>query len=212
MNHERRPHVDRPAEPRGRRGVVDDERDASVVGDARERGDVGDVAARIGDRFTEDRPGVAVDGCADRVLVLGVDETGGPAEAADRLAELRDGAAIEPGGGDEVAPRPHQRKQRQDLRRVPRGAADGADSAFQRRHPLPQHGNGGVRQPRIDEPDLLEVEERRGVVGVAEHIGGGLVDRRLARAGRRVGPAPGMDLQRVEAVVLGLGHDRPPFR
>jgi len=41
------------------------------------------------------------------------------------------------------------------------------------------------------------------MVGVAEHIGGRLVDRRLARAGRRVGPGTGMDLQRVETVAGG---------
>ena len=44
------------------------------------------------------------------------------------------------------------------------------------------------------------------VVGVAELVGGGLVDRHLPRAGGRVGRGARMDLQRIEL----LGHLRPP--
>jgi hypothetical protein len=95
----------------------------------------------------------------------------------------------------------HQREQRHDLRGMARGAAHRADAALQRRDAFLQHGDGGVGQARIDEADLLQVEQRRGMVGVAEHIGGGLVDRRLARAGGRVGPGACVDLERVEAVV-----------
>ena len=105
-----------------------------------------------------------------------------------------------------LQPRRHQREERHDLRRVARGAAD------RRRRRLRASAmrscsarDGRVGQARIDVADFLQVEERRGVVGVAEHIGRGLVDRRLARAGGRVGPGACVDLQRVEA--LGLGHD-----
>ena len=47
----------------------------------------------------------------------------------------------------------------------------------------------------------LEVEQGRRLVGVGEHVGGGLVDRHRAGAGRRVGPLPGMQRERV-----GLGR------
>ncbi len=55
-------------------------------------------------------------------------------------------------------------------------------------------------------PGALQVEQRGGVVGVAEDIGGGLVDRHRARAGGRIGLLAGMQAQRVEMEELGIGH------
>ena len=68
--------------------------------------------------------------------------------------------------------------------------------------------DGGVGQAGVDVADFLQVEERGGVVGVAEHVGGVLVDRRLPRPGRRVRPGAGVNLQRVEAV-WHVGHGLP---
>src|SRR5215218_10169966 len=52
----------------------------------------------------------------------------------------------------------------------------------------------------------LHVEERRGVLGVAEDVRGGLVDRHRARAGRRVGRLAGVQREGIEARVLRTGH------
>ena len=70
-----------------------------------------------------------------------------------------------------------------------------ARAAFERRDPFGQRRDGRVGQARVDVAHFLQVEELGGVVGVAEDIGGGLVDRHLPRAGGRVGCGAGMDLQ-----------------
>src|SRR5262249_46652899 len=57
---------------------------------------------------------------------------------------------------------------------------------------------------RIDVAEDLEIEQRRGVVGVLEDIGRRLVDRRRARAGRGIELRAGVDAQGVEAEVA---HD-----
>ena len=103
MHDQRRPHLDRAAEIGRGRGIVDDERQPGLVGHFGKCGDVGDIAAGIGDGFTEERAGVAVDGGRDRVEVVGVDEARRPTEAFDRLAELGDRAAVKPGRDDHVA-------------------------------------------------------------------------------------------------------------
>ena len=104
--------------------------------------------------------------------------------------------------------RPHQREERHDLRGVARGGGDRADPALQRCDALLQHRHGGVGQPGIDIADLLEVEEGGGMVGIAEYVTGGLVDRRLPRTGRRIGAAAGVNMQRVKAIG-GVGHGGP---
>ncbi len=114
------------------------------------------------------------------------------------MGELGDGAAVEPGRGDDVVAGPHQREERHDLRRVPGRGADRADAAFERREALGERHHRRVGQAGIDVAELLEVEEPGRVVGVAEDVGGVLVDRRLPRAGRRVGLGARVDLQRVE--------------
>ena len=90
-------------------------------------------------------------------------------------------------------------KQRHDLRGVARGAGDAARPAFQRHHPVREGRDRGVRQAGVDVADFLQVEELGGVVGVAEDVGRGLVDRHLPRAGGGVGGGGGMDGEGVEA-------------
>ena len=209
MHHDVGALLERPAEVGGRRGVVDDQRHADPPRHLGERRDVGDVAAGVGDRFAEDRLGVAVDGLLDGGQVLGVDEARRPAEAADGVAELGDGAAVKPRRGDDVVARTHQREQRHDLRRMAGRGADAADAALERGEPLGERHHRRVGQARVDEAELLEVEQPGGVLDVAEHVGGVLVDRHLPRAGRRVGLGPGVDLQRVEAE-RRVGHGVPP--
>ena len=204
MDDEGRPHLQRPAEPGGGRGVVDDERQAVRRRHRRHGRDVGDIAAGVGDALAEDRAGILVDRRLDRRQVLGVDEFRRPAEAVDGVRQLGDGAAIEPRRGDHVAARAHQREERHQLRGMAGRAGDGADAALQRRHPFLQGGDRGVGQAGIDVAHLLQVEERGGMIGVAEDIGRGLVDRDLPRACCGVRPVARMDLQGVEA-------ERPVF-
>ena len=169
------------------------------------------MAARVGDGFAEDGAGVVVDRGFHGVGVVDVDELGRPAEALNGLRELRDRAAVEAGGDDHVLARAHERKERHDLGRVARGAADGAGTALERGDAFLQHCDGGVGEAGVDVAHFLEVEEGGGMFGVAEDIGRALVDRRLAGAGGRIGARAGVDLQRVEAEFMNLvGHEKPP--
>ena len=205
MHHQRRPMFNRAAQI-GRGGcVIDDQRNASGIGHFRHRIQIGDVTARVGDGFAKHRAGVIVNGGGQRIQIVKIDEFGGPAEFTDRVGKLLDRAAIQPGGRDHIAPRGHQREQRHDLRRVPRRTADRTNATLKCGNPFLQHGDGRVGQAGIDVADLLQIEQGGGVVCVAEHIGGGLVNRGLACAGGRIGPGAGVDLQGVKAV--RCGHD-----
>ena len=82
-----------------------------------------------------------------------------------------------------------------------RGGGDRGAPALEAGDPLLQHRDGRVGQPRIDVAEIVQVEERGGVVDVVEHIGRRLIDRRRARAGRRIGRGAGMDRAGLEAVV-----------
>jgi|GEM_PF-5178849 len=179
--------LDGPPQGRGRHGVVDDQRDARILRHRRNRLDIRDDAARIGQRFAPDGAGIGVDGVLDRVGIVHVDELHFPAEPLDRLSELIDRAAIELVGGDDVLARSHQREQRHDLRRVARCGGNCAHAALQRGDAFLQNGGGGVRQAGIDVADFLKAEQPGRMGRVVEDEAGRLVDRRLACAGGGVG-------------------------
>ena len=100
------------------RGIVDDQWQASGIGNACDGVEIGDIAAGVGDGFAKHRTGVVVDGCAHGVEIVEIDEFCLPAETLDRMAELGDAAAIQTGGNHHIQPRPHQREQGHDLGRV----------------------------------------------------------------------------------------------
>ena len=210
MHHQCRAMLDGAAQIRGGRGVVDDQRQAHPVGQCGNGIQIGDIAAGVGDGFAEDRAGVLIDRRLDRRQIVEIHELRRPAELADRIAELLDRAAVKLGRRHHIAARLHQREQRHDLRRMAGRTAHCPHAPFQRRHPFCQRRHGRVGQARIDVSNLLQVEQFRGMVRIAEHIGRGLIDRHLPRAGCRIGLCPGMDLQRVES--QGSGHGRSlPF-
>ena len=95
------------------------------------------------------------------------------------------------------------------LRRMAGGDRERRRAAFERRDALLQHGVGRVADAGIDVAEGLQPEQRGGVVDVVEHEGGGLVDRRRARAGGRVGLRAGMDGERGEAG-SAVGHGARP--
>ena len=115
-------------------------------------------------------------------------------------------AAVERLGRDDVAARPHQRHDREVERRLAACGRDRADPALECRDPLLEHRRGRVRDPRIDVPGALEIEQGRRLIGVGEHVGRRLIDRHRARPGRRVRPLAGVQGKRVELQKLGLGH------
>ena len=82
-------------------------------------------------------------------------------------------------------------------------------AAFERGDALFQHRLGRVHDAGVDVAEGLQAEQRGGVVGVVEDEGRRLVDRRGARAGRRIGLGAGMDGERVEPG-CALGHVSSP--
>ena len=201
MNDEVGAVLDRPAEIRGRQRVVDDQRDACPMRDFGDALDVDDNAAGVGEVLDEDRLALRGQRLAEILRLGRVDEMAGPAELLERQAELRERAAVEIARRDELVAGPHQREEGQELRRVPRRGGDRGAAALEGREPFFQHGDGRVGQPRIDVAEIVQIEERGGVVDVVEHIGRRLIDRRRARAGRRIGRGAGMDRAGLETVI-----------
>ena len=202
--------LDRPAEVRRREGVVDQQRQAVVVRDGGNARDVEHLEAGVAERLAEHEPRLGPDRRAEGARVARVDQRGGDAEARQRVDEQVVAAAVERARRDDMAARPHQRHHRERERRLARRRADRADAALERREPLFEHRRRRVRDARIDVARARQVEQRGRLVGVAEDVGRGLVDRHGARAGRRVGPVAGVDRARVETMELGLDHDVPP--
>ena len=80
----------------------------------------------------------------------------------------------------------------------------------QRRHAALQGGDallddvgGRVADPGVDVAGDLQAEQRRGVRGVVEGVGRGLVDRQGARVGGGSGCLAGVDLLGLERPVRG---------
>ena len=135
-----------------------------------------------------------------------LDESRGDAEARQRVGQQIDGAAIKRGRGDDVVAGIEQRRDRQMQRGHPARRADRADAALKRGKPLLEHRRGRIRNPGVDVSGALEIEQRRGVVGILEHVGRGLIDRDRTRARDRIRMLAGMKAQGLERGRLGCGH------
>ena len=177
MNDEVGAVLDRPAQVRGRERVVDDQGHARLVRDFGDALDVDDDAAGVGEVLDEDRLALRGQAFAEILRLGRIDEMAGPAELLERQPELRERPAIEVARRDELVARLHQREESQELRGVPRSRGDRGSAALEGREPFFEHRDGRVGQPRIDVAEIVQIEERGGVVDVVEHIGRRLIDR-----------------------------------
>ena len=188
---------------------VDHQRDAGVVRDLRERLEVGDRARRVGDDLgVEQLRAAGLDRGGERVGAVGGHERGLDPEPPQRHVEQRVGAAVERGAGDDVLAGLGELGDQQRLGGLAAGGGDRADPALEAGDALLERRDGRVAEPRVDVPVLLEREQVGGVLDVLEHERGRLVDRHLARAGGRIGPAARVDRARPLApdVVLDRRH------
>ena len=206
IHHEVGAEFDRPAEKRRGEGVVDQQRNPGVMRDCRDGRNVQHFKPGIADGLADHEPRVGLDRGAEFVQRARLHKAGGDAEARQSVREQVDAAAIERGGGDDVIAGIEQGRDRQMQRRHAARGADGADAAFQRGKPLFEHRRGRVRNPRIDVAGALEIEQRRGVVGILKDVGGGLVDRNRTRPRDGIGVLAGVQAQGLEGGRLGCGH------
>ena len=194
---------------RGQR-IVDDQRHARLLGHGRDGGNVGDDAAGIGDQLHENRFRLRAEDRAKAFRVCGVGEAHSPAELLEGLGELVDRAAIELARGDELVTQLKQGVENERLRCVTRRHGECRCAAFERRHTLLKNSLGRVRDAGIDVAESLEIEQRRGVLGVLEDIGRGLIDRCGARARGGVRLGARMDCERVEGRLPVGRHCKSP--
>ncbi len=197
-----------------RKGVekveIDQQRNPGFMGDLGDGLQIEQLQPGIADGLGEDQPRLGTDRLLEAGDIARRHEAGGDGEARQGVAEEIDAAAIERGGGDDMAARAHQRGDGEMQCGMAAGGGHGADAAFQCCHALLQHGDGRVGDPRIDMADALQVEQRRGRLDIAKDIGGGLIDRHRSRAGGGIGPLAGMQAQRLETEELGVGHGLEP--
>ena len=194
----------------GREGVVDDERDAVVVGQPGQRRQVGDVVAGVADGLHVERLGLAVDGPGQVRGLHRVDQLHLDAEPRQRHLELVEGASVEPARRDDVVADLGDVGDGEELGRVAGGGGQRRHPALERRHPLLEDVGGRVHEAGVDVPERLEGEEVGPVLGRVEGVGGGLVDGHRARVGAGGGLLAGVHLQGLEAGLAmgGEGHGR----
>ena len=208
---QRRAPFHRPAEIRRGEGVVDDEGNAVRIRKIREFFQIENGAARIADRLAVKRARLRRDRRLPRREVARIAQGHFQRQFQQRLLELRDGASIEMRRRHNLVAGRKQRHQRDELRRHAAGHHQRARRALQRREPFLQHRRGRVADARVDVAVLLELEKLRRLVGAVEDVGGRLVNRHGARAGRGIGNVARMHHARVEAkgARRGGAHEPP---
>ena len=185
--------LDGPHQRRRGAGVVDDQRQAVLVGDGGELLDVGHVELGIAERLGVDGAGLVVDGGANAVEVVGVDEADVDAQPRQRVVEQVVGAAVERCGGDDLVAGGGQGGDGQGFRRLAGGRRQSRRAAFERGHALLEDVGGGVHDARVDVAELLQREQPAGMVGILKQVRRGLVDGHGARAGGGIGRLAGMN-------------------
>ena len=182
----------------GPEGVVDDQRNASLLGESGEALEVGDVEAGIAHRLDIDPFGLVVDLCGEALHVIAIGEPDVDAQAGKLHLELVVGAPVEKRGGDEVVSCLHAVGDRQELGRLPRRGGHGCHAALQCCHPLLEHVCGGIHQTGVDVPEFLQAKQIGAVLRIIEHIGAGLINRHRSGVGRRIRGLAGMQLEGFE--------------
>ena len=206
VHHDVRTEIDRPGQERGGEGAVDHERHADVVGEPGDGGNVQHVDARVADRLAEEQLRVRPRRALEVPGVGRFDEGGLDAEAPQGVVQQVVGAAVDRGRGHDVVAGRENCRRGEVERGLAGGGGDRADAAFERRDSFLEDGDRRVRDPRVDVPGFFEIEQPRGVVRVAEHVGRRVVDRHRARPGGGVGPLTGVKRKSVELVEPVTAH------
>ena len=197
--------LDRPAQIGRGHGVIDDERQACLLGDSRNSGDVLNDAAGIGDGFHENGAGLGGDCRLHIVRVRHLHPVHVPVELLEGMAELIDRAAIELAGRNEVVAGLHERVEDQKLRAMTRSSRKCSGAAFEGRNAVFKDCLGRVHDAGVDVAELLQAEQAGGMIHIVKHVGRGLVDGCCAGAGGGVRCGAGVDGAGGKALVA---HER----
>ena len=178
-----------------RERVVDQQRQPELVGRIGDGPDVRDVEARVADRLDVEGPGPVVGQGGEVLGRVALDPSHLDPEAGQGVGEQVVGAAVQAGRADDVVAGTCQVEDRQGFRCLSAGQSEARHAALERRDALLEDVGGGIHDPGVDVPELLEREEPRGVAGVLEVVGAGWrrSGRRAPRwwdraSGRRGGP------------------------
>ena len=185
MQHDRRAMVERPAEHRRRR-VVHDQRHAELAADLRHLTDREHGQLGVGQRLGIVAARLGVGGAAKILRVGRIDETAFDAHRLHGVGEQVPGAAVEIRRGDEIVAGMADVLDREQRRRLARAQRQRGDAALEGGDPRLQHVVRRVHDAAVDVAELGQAEQVGGMLGVAELVAGGLVDRHRHRVGRRI--------------------------
>ena len=198
---------------RGAEGVVDDNRQTVLLGDLGDGVDVGDVGVGVAERLEIDDRGVVLDGTLDLFQVMGIDKGGLDAKLGERMLQQVVGATV-----DGLLSHHVVTGLGKSLQGIGDGSSTGGDGKT--RHATLEGGDtvledalGGVGQTAVNVTGVGKTKAVGGVLGVAEHIARGLVDRHGAGVGCGIGALlanvqlQGIETKSVLGVVDELVHD-----
>ena len=189
-------------EVRGAEGVINDQRQAVLVGDGRDGVDVGDVTVGVAQSLEVDSLGVGLDRILDLFQVMCIHEGGGDAELGQGVLQQVVAAAIDGLLGHDVVAGLRQRLDGVGDGRRAGSGGQSSDAALERRDALLEHVLRGVGQTAIDVSGVGQTEAVSGVLAVAEDVGGGLVDGDGAGIGGGVGLLlTNMELQSLKLII-----------
>lgn len=131
---------------------------------------VGDIIPRVADALNVHSLGLVVDGSANVLGLVAVDELGLDAQAGEEDLELVVGAAVEVGGGHDVVAGLGEGRDGDELGALARGRGQRGDTTLESGDALLEDVHGRVHDAAVDVAELLEAEEPRAVGRVIEGV------------------------------------------
>ena len=174
--------LDRSREER-RKGVVDDDRDAVLVGNGGDRLEVWHVETRVADRLDVDGLRLGVDRGIEFGRLGAVDELEIDAVLRQCVLEEVVRPTVKRRTGNDVIADAGKVEDGERLSRLAGADGQGPDAALESGHALFEYPVGGVHDPGVDVAELLQAEEAGGMVGIVEDVAGCGVDRNRSGLG-----------------------------
>ena len=205
--------LQRTEQVRSAEGVVDDNRQTVLLGDLRDGIDVGDVGVGVAERLEVDDRGVVLDGTLDLVQVMGIDKRGLDAKLGERVLQQVVGTTVDGLLGHHMVTGLGECLQGVGDSGSTGSNGEAGHAALERGDTVLKDALGGVGQTTVDVTGVGKAKAVGGVLGVAEHVARGLIDRHGAGIGCGIGALlanvqlQGIETKGVLGVVDELAHD-----